>query len=115
MDTFRTSGQGTNQCDAADLLYIPPCLRRLAVDDPPHQSRLKVTVPRMPRQKAPLIRSKGARRPTIGEGTRLILFSLGWPPRVISRLSVKEANRIADHGVMMTPAAEINALKGTSK
>ena len=115
MDTFRTSALEPNQCEAADLLYIPPCLRRLVVDDPPLKFGPKDNVPRMPRRKASLIRPRRTSGPVIGEGLKLILFDLGWPPRVIKHLSAKEAGRIADHGEVMTPAAEINALKGISK
>ena len=88
-----------------DLLHIPDFLKRVPGDRPATPSAPNKRGFIMPKARNPAKKAK----PRIPEGTRWILYGLHWTDAVIKCLTIKEANRIADAGQIMTPAGEARA------
>jgi hypothetical protein len=91
-----------------DLLDIPAFLQRVPGDRlalPPTPGRRTYIMPK-PRK------AKKKAKPRLADSTRVILYGLHWTDAVINRLSIKECNRIADAGEVMTPASEVRSVNG---
>ena len=86
-----------------DLLDIPDFLRRepttaKRTSEPKQKQKWIMPKKRKPKKKP---------KPKIDEGTRWILHGLGWTKKVVDKMSIKEANRIANAGELMMPKDEV--------